>query len=765
VLGFGSPSTVPLSGAAPVSFGDVAVGMSSGTQQVTVTNTSSGDVTVTAQPTAAGPGFAVAGPFEYTPTSGPVTAATFPQVLHPGDTLQAQGLTFAPGAPGMATGAVEFATDAVNFPVIGVSLTGTGTQNGFYGSAAALSYGSVPVGTSAVQQLTVTNGEAAPETLTVSGLTGTPFSVSGVPATPVQQGQSVPLTVTYQPTGTSGDAATLTLTGDDTINPPTTTPISLSGNGEADVSALSAGPPSLNLGPVPLGRQAQATIDLTNTGNLPATITATTAPPVPFGTPEPVPAGLPLSPGASVQVPVTFAPTSTGVVTRSYDLTWTDVAGTHQLSVPVTGTGVAAPSGIAVPPPGGGWMFNGSAKMAGTTLSLTRPVKNQAGSAVYSVPVPSSGLRASFRVKIGGGTGAEGMTFALLDATGPGGAGPAVPSSRGGSGPGLGFGGLPGIAVALVTSSDHGIYPSNRFVGIATGTVSCATGPCPLKFAATNPHIPRLRTGTHVVGVTVSGGTVTVAIDGATYLSAAVSVPSTVLPAFTASTTVSTDNHDISGAAVVAGGNLLPGPGGGWSYNGAATTSGSAVRLTQPRPNEAGSVVYPAPVTSAGLKVTFDAQLGDGTGATGGCGLTFALLNPAATTARTLGGPGNLLGLGTSSVVPGVGVVIATDGSHSPARRPDDFAALTVRVGIGGLRFQHVAHGIPPLRTGTHLVTVQVTKVAKLGLVVTVWLDGVQVLQRAEPSLGRTVRLAFTAGTGTAVDLHLVRSVSIAAAG
>jgi hypothetical protein len=170
-------------------------------------------------------------------------------------------------------------------------------------------------------------------------------------------------------------------------------------------------------------------------------------------------------------------------------------------------------------------------------------------------------------------------------------------------------------------------------------------------------------------------------------------------------------------------------------------------------------------VKSAGLKVTFDAQLGDGTGATGGAGMTFALLNPSATTAGVLGGTGNLLGLGTPGGVHGVGVVIATDGSHSPAGKPDDFAALTVRVGVGGLRFQHVAHGIAPLRTGTHLVTVQVTRDIKLGLVVTVWLDGVQVLQRAEPVLGPVVRLAFTAGTGTAVDVHLVRNVSIAAAG
>jgi hypothetical protein len=45
----------------------------------------------------------------------------------------------------------------------------------------------------------------------------------------------------------------------------------------------------------------------------------------------------------------------------------------------------------------------------------------------------------------------------------------------------------------------------------------------------------------------------------------------------------------------------------------------------------------------------------------------------------------------------------------------------------------------------------------------TVWMDGVQVLNYAEPTLTSGVILAFTAGTGTLTDLQAVRDVSIAA--
>src|SRR5450432_643137 len=94
-----------------------------------------------------------------------------------------------------------------------------------------------------------------------------------------------------------------------------------------------------------------------------------------------------------------------------------------------------------------------------------------------------------------------------------------------------------------------------------------------------------------------------------------------------------------------------------------------------------------------------------------------------------------------------------------------NFAAITSGVQAGTLSFQRVAQGIAVLRSGTHSVTVTVTHSGALGYVLTVWLDGVQTMQEIEPTMTATVRLAFTAGTGSVTDLHLVRDVAIAASG
>ncbi len=752
VLAFGSPSRAPIGGASPVNFGSVATGFSSAPRAVTVTNTETGGGVTIDSVAATGQGFTVAGPYQYTANGGSPVTTALPILLRPGDSLTAEGVTFTPGAPGGASGSLQFNTDSVNFPVVGVSLSGIGTQNGFYASATSLTFGRTPVGTSTQKQLTITDGESVPETLSAV-LSGAHFSVTGLPSvsTPIQPGESVQLILGYQPASASSDAGSLTLTGDDG-RIQTQTVISLSGTGVADIEPTLTGTAALTFGKVPLGQQVTKIVTIANTGNMPAVISASSELPLPFGTAAPLTPGLPVTPGDQyiVHVPITFAPTSQGAVSANYQVSWTDAdaTGPHTLRVTLTGTGVGPASGIAVPPPGGGWRFNGSARMTATHLSLTQLAKGQAGSAVYSVPVPASGVKATFTARIGVGTGADGLTFAMLDA------GQADQAGLGAAGGELGFGGLPGVAVTLDTFKAGTSYPSNSFVGIATGAQNGL-----LTFAGT-ASVPGLRKGSHVVGVSVSAGNVAVTVDGKRVLSRAVKLPPSVRLAFTAANGAKTDDHVITAAKITVGGHAIPRPGGGWSYNGAAGAAGSDTQLTPDAPNKAGAVVYAVPVLAAGLKVTFDAQLG-GDGGQGGDGLTFALLNPAKTTSGSVGDPGVMLGLGTKSGVPGVGVVLATDGPTSPA----GFVGISTRAGLNGLRYQRTARGIGSLTLGTNTVTVTVSRLKNFGPVVTVYLDGVQQLQLAEPTLTSTVRLAFTAGTGAATELHLIRSVSISAAG
>jgi hypothetical protein len=204
-------------------------------------------------------------------------------------------------------------------------------------------------------------------------------------------------------------------------------------------------------------------------------------------------------------------------------------------------TAVSVSSGaITAPPPGGGWSYNGSAVMSGSSTLLTQTVKAQSGSVVYPRAVASNGLHARFNIQLIGGTGGEGLTFALLNPA-------AAATSRGRSGTGLGLQGLTGTAVTFGTFQVKG-NPLTNFAAIATasgGTIS---------YLQTAVEIGQLRTGTHDVSLTVQGGVLIVDLDGQEVLEKAVTLPPTVVLAYTASTGVLTDWHVVRNAAISATG-------------------------------------------------------------------------------------------------------------------------------------------------------------------------------------------------------------------
>src|ERR1019366_3777475 len=88
-------------------------------------------------------------------------------------------VTFKPTAPGGVTGSLSFATDSANFPTISVSLTGVGTQAGFYATPSWLSFGRGPDGPGLPVNVTITNGGTGAETLqSVTPPTG-PYTATG----------------------------------------------------------------------------------------------------------------------------------------------------------------------------------------------------------------------------------------------------------------------------------------------------------------------------------------------------------------------------------------------------------------------------------------------------------------------------------------------------------------------------------------------------------------------------------------------------------
>jgi HYDIN/CFA65/VesB family protein len=512
--------------------------------------------------------------------------------------------------------------------------------------------------------------------------------------------------------------------------------------GFGNFSAQLAGS-TVNFGNVALGKAATKTVTLTNTGDTPVTITSVTTPTVPFGTPAGGPAlNHPIARGASVSFPVTFTPQARGTTTGTYTVTTTDgFTAPRTTTVTVTGTG-AAPAGgtTVVPSPGGGWTLNGSATMVGTTLRLTSAASNTSGSAVFYQRLASNGLKATFTARLSGGTGADGLTFALLDPS------KSTVSSLGTGGGNLGFGGLSGAAVVLGTYKGTG-DPSGNFIGIATGTANRH-----LAFAATSTKVPNLRSATHVIGVTVTGGTMSVTVDGKPYLSAAVKLPASVLAAFTGACGGLNDIHAVSGVAITApgSGGRLPTPGGGWSFNGKAAMTGAATTLTQAVANQAGAVLYPHAVSTASFSATFNVALGGGTG---GEGMTLALLNTGSKWS-SVGGSGQGLGFAGLN---GLAVVLGTQqGTGAPSA---NFVGIEKGTAGGTPSFVATkALPAPDLRAGTHTVTVTL----KSGTL-TVTIDGSPVLTHAV-TVPSSAFVAYTGGTGTLTDQHLVQDAAISAA-
>ena len=301
---------------------------------------------------------------------------------------------------------------------------------------------------------------------------------------------------------------------------------------------LVASTTSLDLGSTQSGTQATGSFTLQNPNSTPATISAISGPTAPFSVGGPT-VGTIIPANASVTVPVAFAPNSVSVFNSS--VSYTTTAGTTTVNLSGTGTS-SAPSTITIgDPTGGGWTLNGSAKILGGVTQLTSATTNQAGDVVYPTAVSSAGLNATFTTNIGGGTGADGLTFALLDAT------TNTPTSLGAKGGGLGFGGLTGVAVALDTYKS-GTNPSNNFIGIPNGFASGH-----MSWATTSTAVPPLRVNGLVWQITTdNAGHITVSVNGSVVLTATVTLPPNVYLAFTGGTGASMDVHSVSNVAITA---------------------------------------------------------------------------------------------------------------------------------------------------------------------------------------------------------------------
>ncbi|MEU6089436.1 choice-of-anchor D domain-containing protein [Streptomyces sp. NPDC047085] len=711
VLAFGRPSTTALTGNA-VDFGQVAVGS---TGRATATVTATRDVTINGVSTPAGSQFSAA------PTG-------LPRTLRTGDTYSVP-VSFSPTRQGPDNAVLTFST---NLGDNGLGLTGYGTQPGLHATPSQLNFGTVATTTSKTLGVSFTNTGTEPETVTSSAPPNAPFSAAGLPAngTVVQPQQSFTVQVKYAPTAAGNNTGTLSVTGQHG-----TATVNLTGTAVTGQAHLTITPTSTDFGSVPVGQSVTKTFDISNTGNIPLTITKAKAPAAPFNVTTPISEGQVLGPDDVVHQAVTFSPTSVGAASGLYELTADDGSGPHNETL--TGTGTTG-TRVTVPAPGaGGWQLNGSAQLSGGDLQLTQATANQAGSGVFPVPVLTDGLAASFTTVIGGGTGADGLTFSLLDPA------KATPKALGGKGGGLGWSGVPGVAVTFDTYR-NGNDPSANFVGIATAGSGSS-----LTYASTTTAVPNLRSGPHAVAVSVSGKTLTVSMDGTQVLKTTVaSLTPTAYLAFTGGTGDSTDIHTVRNVALSANSYAVPPPGpNGWTYNGTAALSGTDLVLTQAVTDAKGSGIQSTAVPSARLRASFTATIGGGSGADG---LALLLLDASQATPTALGVGGG--GLGYAGL-PGIAVALDT---HRNSTEP---SSNFVGVATGGTTLPNyvaTSTAVPNLRTGTHTVVVTVTSAGHL----LVSIDGTQVIDKAV-TLPKNVLVGFSGATGGLTDKHSVSGVTI----
>ncbi|MEV8516727.1 choice-of-anchor D domain-containing protein [Dactylosporangium sp. NPDC051484] len=716
VFGFGQPTTAALT-TAQNTFAQTLVG-TTGTTTVKVTATR--PITINAITTSA--------PFAVTPPALPLSLAA-------GESIDVPA-TFTPTAPGSTPGVLSFnLIDGGMDQLLPTGLQGNAYKPGLAASPPTLQFEETPVGGNLTLSASFTNTGITDETVSaVTGPSG-PFTVTGLPAAgaTVAAGQSVAVSVTYTPTAAGTNTSSITVTSGNG-----TATMALQATAVVGVAQLSITPASVNFGSVPVGLSATKTLTVSNTGNLAVTVTKAAPPALPYVVNTPLPEGQVLAPGDTIQVQVTFAPSMPGTYNNVYTISSNDGNGAH--AVPVTGSSTNPPSGTPLPSLGGGWVFNGSAKMSGSDLSLTPATSNQAGSAVYATPLPSAGLTASFQVQLGPGGGADGMTFAMLDAAS------ATATSLGQAGSGLGFRGLNGVAVTLDTYKG-GNDPSNNFIGLTTGAVAGQ-----LTYVATATNIPALRTGTHNVVVKATTGNVDVTIDGTQVLSAAVSLPGSVLAAFTGATGGSADEHWVRNVTISSGTTLLPQPGTGWIFNGSAAMAGNEAVLTPATNMQAGSAFYSQTIATDGMTAAFTLRMNGGSGADGA---TFALIDPAQAPAgpASVGAKGSGLGF---AGLPGVAVVFDTFAAYGV--NSYNWVGIGTSTAGGAMTLLASTTSVPQLRVGTHSINISIS-----GTTITLKVDGNTVLTKDVPGLPATALAGFTAGNGGMNDVHAVSSAQIVA--
>ena len=196
-------------------------------------------------------GISVTGPFRETSQCGQTVAPGTPCTIN---------VTFTPTATGTQTGTLVITDNAAGSPQT-VRLSGWGTSGAVSLSASSLDFGSVEVGTTSTQTVTLTNPAQSP--LDISSIqAGGDYSETNNCGSVVNAGASCALRISFTPTAVGTSVGTVAITDGGLGSPQT---ITLTGTGAPPFS-LSANPSSETV--LAGTAQAQFTISVSSTAAL-----------------------------------------------------------------------------------------------------------------------------------------------------------------------------------------------------------------------------------------------------------------------------------------------------------------------------------------------------------------------------------------------------------------------------------------------------------------------------------------------------------------
>jgi P pilus assembly chaperone PapD len=350
--------------ATSLKFGNVLVNGNS-TQAVTLKNSGQTDLQIS-QIGVTGSGFSISG------VATPVTLPAGQAVV-----LQTR---FAPATPGAVSGGITISSDAqAATPSVALSGTGVAATYTMSLSPTALSFGNINVGSSASQNLQLSNTGNSSVTVNQVAASGNGISVSGL-ATPVTiaPSQSVTLAVKFAPAAAGPVSGSVAVTNSEGVN----AVAAVTGSGAQ--AGLSVTPASASFGSVVTGNTKSQAIQLKNNGSANLTISQASATGTGFSV-SGITLPLTLAPGQSGAVNVQYAPQSVGASTGAVSIV--SDAPNSPATAALSGTGVAATYTMSLAPTS---LSFGNVNV-GSSAAQNLQLANTGNSSVTLTQVASSG--------------------------------------------------------------------------------------------------------------------------------------------------------------------------------------------------------------------------------------------------------------------------------------------------------------------------------------------------------------------------------------